>query len=225
MREYIFSILEDQSGFSFEEVTANILASALIGLFIFISYYISHRETIYSKKFNVSLVVLTVLTSTVMTVIGNNIALSLGMVGALSIVRFRTVVKDTRDTVYIFWTIVAGICCGVGDFKVAVVGSGMVFLILLFFGGIKSDRRMLLIIRGGRNMEGPVQSLVFRFFERKAVMRVKNTTEDSIEFIFEVSDRVLRKAEKNNSGICDALYALGNIEYANLVMQNDEISS
>ncbi len=74
-------------------------------------------------------------------------------------------------------------------------------------------------------MEGPVQSLVFRFFERKAVMRVKNTTEDSIEFIFEVSDRVLRKAEKNNSGICDALYALGNIEYANLVMQNDEISS
>ncbi|MGN0722021.1 MAG: DUF4956 domain-containing protein [Anaerovoracaceae bacterium] len=225
MREYIFSILEDQSGFSFEEVTANILASALIGLFIFISYYISHRETIYSKKFNVSLVVLTVLTSTVMTVIGNNIALSLGMVGALSIVRFRTVVKDTRDTVYIFWTIVAGICCGVGDFKVAVVGSGVVFLILLFFGGIKSDRRMLLIIRGGRNMEGPVQSLVFRFFERKAVMRVKNTTEDSIEFIFEVSDRVLRKAEKNNSGICDALYALGNIEYANLVMQNDEISS
>lgn len=225
MREYIFSILEDQSGFSFEEVTANILASALIGLFIFISYYISHRETIYSKKFNVSLVVLTVLTSTVMTVIGNNIALSLGMVGALSIVRFRTVVKDTRDTVYIFWTIVAGICCGVGDFKVAVVGSGAVFLILLFFGGIKSDRRMLLIIRGGRNMEGPVQSLVFRFFERKAVMRVKNTTEDSIEFIFEVSDRVLRKAEKNNSGICDALYALGNIEYANLVMQNDEISS
>ena len=225
MREYIFSILEDQSGFSFEEVTVNILASALIGLFIFISYYISHRETIYSKKFNVSLVVLTVLTSTVMTVIGNNIALSLGMVGALSIVRFRTVVKDTRDTVYIFWTIVAGICCGIGDFKVAVVGSGVVFLILLFFGGIKSDRRMLLIIRGGRNMEGPVQSLVFRFFERKAVMRVKNTTEDSIEFIFEVSDRVLRKAEKNNSGICDALYALGNIEYANLVMQNDEISS
>lgn len=225
MREYIFSILEDQSGFSFEEVTANILASALIGLFIFISYYISHRETIYSKKFNVSLVVLTVLTSTVMTVIGNNIALSLGMVGALSIVRFRTVVKDTRDTVYIFWTIVAGICCGVGDFKVAVVGSGVVFLILLFFGGIKSDRRMLLIIRGGRNMEGPVQSLVFRFFERKAVIRVKNTTEDSIEFIFEVSDRVLIKAEKNNSGICDALYALGNIEYANLVMQNDEISS
>ena len=74
---------------------------------------ISHRGTIYSKKFNVSLVVLTVLTSMVMTVIGNNVALSLGMVGALSIVRFRTAIKDSRDTVYIFWTIIVGICCGV----------------------------------------------------------------------------------------------------------------
>ena len=217
MKEYIFKLLEDQGGFSPEDIAANVIAAAAIGFFIFISYYISHRGTIYSKKFNVSLVVLTVLTATVMTVIGNNIALSLGMVGALSIVRFRTVVKDTRDTVYIFWTIV--------DYKVAIIGSIAVFIILLLFGGIKSDRRMLLIIRGDRSAESAVQSLVFRFFERKAVMRVKNTTEKSIEFIYEISDKVLRKAEKNNSGICDALYALGNIEYANLVMQNDEISS
>ena len=77
-------------------------------------YYVAHAGTVYSRKFNVSLVVLTVLTSTVMTVIGNNIALSLGMVGALSIVRFRTAIKDSRDTVYIFWCIVAGIACGVG---------------------------------------------------------------------------------------------------------------
>ena len=66
-----------------------------------------------------------------MTVIGNNIALSLGMVGALSIVRFRTAIKDSRDTTYIFWTIIVGICCGVGDYVVACVGSGVVFLVLL----------------------------------------------------------------------------------------------
>lgn len=72
------------------------------GFFIFLSYAISHRGTIYSRKFNASLVILAVLTGTVMTVIGNNIALSLGMVGALSIVRFRTAIKDSRDTVYIF---------------------------------------------------------------------------------------------------------------------------
>ena len=226
MKEYIFKLLEDQGGFSPEDIAANVIAAAAIGFFIFISYYISHRGTIYSKKFNVSLVVLTVLTATVMTVIGNNIALSLGMVGALSIVRFRTVVKDTRDTVYIFWTIVQiiNVASSLGR-KVAIIGSIAVFIILLLFGGIKSDRRMLLIIRGDRSAESAVQSLVFRFFERKAVMRVKNTTEKSIEFIYEISDKVLRKAEKNNSGICDALYALGNIEYANLVMQNDEISS
>lgn len=71
------------------------------------------------------------MTGTVMTVIGNNIALSLGMVGALSIVRFRTAIKDSRDTVYIFWTIIVGICCGVGDYLVAAVGSSAIFLIFL----------------------------------------------------------------------------------------------
>ena len=99
-----------------EVVTVNIVMSAVVGFFIFLSYAISHRGTIYSKKFNASLVVLTVLTGTVMTVIGNNIALSLGMVGALSIVRFRTAIKDSRDSIYIFWTIIVGICCGVGDY-------------------------------------------------------------------------------------------------------------
>ena len=75
----------------------------------------------------------------VMTVIGNNIALSLGMVGALSIIRFRTSIKDSRDTVYIFWTIIIGICCGVGDFIVAAAGSSTVFLVLLLFGRVKKE--------------------------------------------------------------------------------------
>ena len=116
----------------------------------FISYVISHKGTIYSKKFGVTLIVLTVMTGTVMTVIGNNIALSLGMVGALSIVRFRTAIKDSRDTVYIFWTIIVGICCGVGDYLVAAVGSSAIFLIFLIMGAIRSDNRMLLSIRAKR---------------------------------------------------------------------------
>lgn len=89
MRSQIFNLIKDQSTLSLEQIAANILVSGILGFLIFISYMISHRGTIYSKKFNVSLVVLTVLTSMVMTVIGNNVALSLGMVGALSIVRFR----------------------------------------------------------------------------------------------------------------------------------------
>ncbi len=226
MKSQIFNLIKEQSALSWEQIAANIIVSAIIGFVIFVSYFISHRGTIYSKKFNASLVILTVLTSMVMTVIGNNVALSLGMVGALSIVRFRTAVKDSRDTVYIFWTIIVGICCGVGDFVVASVGSGVVFVLLLVLGCIKNNNRMLVIIRGARVAETHIQSVMFKFFNQKAVLRVKNTTEASIEFIYEITAKMLQKAErKNNIGLCDEIYKIGNIEYANIVMQNDEVSN
>ncbi len=225
MKEIIYDLVRNQNTLTWQQILANILVSAILGILIYVSYYISHKGTIYSKKFNASLVILTVLTGTVMTVIGNNIALSLGMVGALSIVRFRTAVKDVRDTVYIFWTIIAGICCGVGDYTVAAIGSSVVFVLLLVFGMIKSDNRMLLIIRGARNTESRVQAVVFKKFNKKAVLRVKNTTEESVEFIYEITAKLLSKAEKTEPGVSDAIYAIGNIEYVNIVMQNDEISN
>jgi len=226
MRSDIFKLIKDQTTLSWEQIAANIIVAGIIGFLIFVSYMISHRGTIYSKKFNVSLVVLTVLTSMVMTVIGNNVALSLGMVGALSIVRFRTAIKDSRDTVYIFWTIIVGICCGVGDFVVAGIGSGLVFILLLIFGAIKNNNRMLVIIRGARTKEASIQAIMYKFFEAKAILRVKNSTNDSIEFIYEITANQLSRCEnKNNSGICDEIYKIGNIEYVNTVMQNDEISN
>ena len=226
MRSQIFNLIKDQSTLTWEQIAANIIVSGILGFLIFISYMISHRGTIYSKKFNVSLVVLTVLTSMVMTVIGNNVALSLGMVGALSIVRFRTAIKDSRDTVYIFWTIIVGICCGVGDFVVACIGSLVVFVLLLIFGAIKNNNRMLVIIRGSRTKEAAIQAVMFKFFGAKAVLRVKNSTYESIEFIYEITQKLLINAErKNNIAICDEIYKVGNIEYVNTVMQNDEISN
>ena len=226
MRSQIFNLIKDQTTLTWEQIAANILVSGILGFLIFISYMISHRGTIYSKKFNVSLVVLTVLTSMVMTVIGNNVALSLGMVGALSIVRFRTAIKDSRDTVYIFWTIIVGICCGVGDFIVAGIGSGFVFIILLILGAIKNNNRMLVIIRGARTKETQIQAVMYKFFGDKAVLRVKNSTDTSIEFIYEITQKLLMQAErKNNIAINDEIYKIGNIEYVNTVMQNDEISN
>lgn len=226
MKSQLFNLIKEQSALTVEQIITNICVAGIIGFVIFVSYFISHRGTIYSKKFNVSLVVLTVLTSMVMTVIGNNVALSLGMVGALSIVRFRTAVKDSRDTVYIFWTIIVGICCGVGDFIVASIGSGVVFLILLALGAIKNNNRMLVIIRGGRSAETNIQALMFKFFDHKAIMRVKNSTDESVEFIYEITQKMLEKAErKNNKGLCDEVYKLGNIQYVNTVMQNDEVSN
>ena len=226
MRSQIFNLIKDQTTLSWEQIAANIIVSGILGFLIFISYMISHRGTIYSKKFNVSLVVLTVLTSMVMTVIGNNVALSLGMVGALSIVRFRTAIKDSRDTVYIFWTIIVGICCGVGDFVVAGIGSGFVFILFLILGAIKNNNRMLVIIRGNRTKEAQIQAVMYKFFGAKAVLRVKNSTTESIEFIYEITANLLSQAErKNNIGICDEIYKIGNIEYVNTVMQNDEVSN
>lgn len=224
MKDKLFELFETNGELHLETVALNIAMAAVLGFLIFVSYYITHRGTIYSKKFNASLVVLTVLTGTVMTVIGNNIALSLGMVGALSIVRFRTAIKDSRDTVYIFWTVIVGICCGVGDYMVALIGSAITFIVLLILGAIKNDNRMLIIVRGARNKQSIVTGYIFNIFKNKAILRVKNTTEDTMELIYEVSSSLLKKIEKDIS-ITDGIYDLGGIEYVNIVMQNDEISN
>lgn len=225
MKEQLYHLFSQTAELSLEEITTNIIMAAVMGFVIFLSYALSHRGTIYSRKFNASLVMLTILTGTVMTVIGNNIALSLGMVGALSIVRFRTAVKDSRDTVYIFWTVIAGICCGVGDYQVAAIGSAVTFIVILILGCIKSDNRMLLIIRASRNRQSVIQAHIFKIFKRKAVMRVRNTTEDTVEFIYEISSGLLKKVEQGNINITDSIYEIGGVEYVNLVMQNDEISN
>lgn len=225
MRDILYEMLQESGSLTTNEIILNIVMSAVLGFFIFISYMLSHAGTIYSAKFNVSLVILTILTTTVMTVIGNNVALSLGMVGALSIVRFRTAIKDTRDTIYIFWTIIVGICCGVGDYLVASIGSAMVFLLFLLLGRIKNDARMLLIVRGQRVLETQIESIIFSFYNRKAVLRVKNTTENSVEFIYELKRSIVNKSMTKSETITDSLYSLNGIEYVNLVVQNDEIGS
>ena len=224
MKDTILELFGGQSNLTWQVILMNILFSAFLGVVIYLSYYLTHRGTIYSKKFNVSLVVLTVLTGTVMTVIGNNLALSLGMVGALSIVRFRTAIKDARDTMYIFWAIIVGICCGVSDFLVSSIGSAIVFVVLFAFHSIKNDRRMLLIVRAKRDLGESIQAAVFTLFDRKAVLRVRNTTPDRIELIYEISSEILQRAERGKHSVCDKIYELGDIEYVNIVMQNDEIS-
>lgn len=223
MREQIFNLFTSSKDLTLTQIILNIAVAAVIGFFIFLSYAISHRGTIYSKKFNASLVIMTVLTATVMTVIGNNIALSLGMVGALSIVRFRTAVKDSRDTVYIFWTIIIGICCGVGDYVVASIGSAVTFAAILILGCIKNDNRMLVIIRGARSKQPAIKAKMFHIFNTKAIMRVENTTDNYVELIYEITQKTLQKAEKDTPDIAASIYALDNIEYVNIVMQNDEI--
>ena len=233
MRQQILNLFTTPRDMSWEDILLNIVLAAVLGFFIFLSYAISHRGTIYSRKFNASLVILAVLTGTVMTVITtllilavtSNIVLSLGMVGALSIVRFRTAIKDSRDTVYIFWSIIVGICCGVGDYAVACIGSAVPFAVILLLGCIKSDNRMLLIIRAHRSKQEPIKVQVYKLFRAKATLRVENTTEDTVELIYEITQKLLRRAEQTTPDIPGSIYSLGSIDYVNLVIQNDEVSN
>ena len=235
MRQYLYDIINSSGTLSTQDVLIRVGMSILFGLLIFISYRLTHEGSIYSAKFNITLLTLTILTTTVMTVIGNNVALSLGMVGALSIVRFRTSIKDSRDTTYIFWTIIIGICCGVGDYMVASIGSAGVFLVLLVFGRVKNENRMLLVIRGSLEKESEIRRTVFEFFTKPPAMKAENTTGDSVELIYELDRRSMNASVKRENAraaiegreqvsILRKLRDLGDIEYVNIVVQSDEIS-
>ncbi|HEL1033073.1 TPA: DUF4956 domain-containing protein [Streptococcus equi subsp. zooepidemicus] len=224
MKQLLRHVFEQRGTLSFQDVLLHIVAAALLSIVIYMSYAYTHTGTAYSKKFNVSLMTLTVLTATVMTVIGNNVALSLGMVGALSVVRFRTAIKDSRDTVYIFWTIVVGICCGVGDYTVAATGSSVIFMLLLLMGAVRNDNRLLLIVRCDKQMEIELEQLVFNYFSGKAIQRVKNTTSDDIEMIFELSRKDYDSTYQQDNPLTEAVYQLGRVDYFNIVSQSDDIT-
>lgn len=220
----ILNLLETQQPISFRDIMLRLAASVIIGAVLYISYWLSHSGTVYSKKFNVSLIMLTVLTATVMIVIGNNVALSLGMVGALSIVRYRTAVKDSRDTAYIFWAIIGGICCGAGDYLTAICGSAVIFALLLILGRVKNDNRCLLIIRSERVIERKIETVVFDTFGKKAILKVKNSTPDDVEFIYDIPKNLYEKQSGSENNLLDRIYALGKIECINIVEQTDDIA-
>jgi len=224
MRSLILDMFAQSGGLTTQDIAIRIIAAMFLSLVIYISYWFTHAGSSYSEKFNVSLIMLTILTCTVMTVIGNNIALSLGMAGALSIVRFRTAVKDSRDTLYIFWAVIVGLCSGVGDFWTAVIGSGIVTVILLLMGRVRNENRILLIIKAQKVLEDEIEGIVFKHFNMKPTLRVKNTTPDSVEFIFEMNKSIYNKTYKNEKSITQLLYEKDGMEYVNVVTQNDEIS-
>ena len=225
MKELIYDYFAKNTGdLSTERMIMNFAVAFVLGLLIFVCYRYSHAGTMYSSKFNVSLVMLTVITTLVMSVIGNNVALSLGMVGALSIVRFRTAIKDSRDTAFIFWCIAVGICCGVSEFRIAAIGTVVIFGFLLLFGRIHNNDRYLLIVRAARSKEKDIEKVVAKYYATKVDIRVKNSTKDSIEFIFELSNKSINSAKKVNSeSIMDELYKVEDVKYVNLVCQNDEL--
>jgi uncharacterized membrane protein YhiD involved in acid resistance len=209
-----------------EKLLTNFAVALILSFVIFLSYRIAFSGDVYSSRFNVSLVMLTLVTTIIMTVIGSNIALSLGMVGALSIVRFRTAIKDPRDTAYIFWCVAVGVCCGISDYLVAAIGSATIFLFMLVFGAVKNNERYLLIIRCDVDAKEYVNVKVQAYFDGKIRLKVMNTGPSGAEFIFEISEILYKKALKANGTqtIDTYLSDIINIEAVNLVSQSDEIN-
>ena len=202
------------------------MAVALVlGLVIYLSYRFSHSGAVYSARFNVSLLMMTLVTTMIMNVIGNNIALSLGMVGALSIVRFRTAIKDARDTTYIFWGIAVGICCGVSYYALAFIGTGFIFIVLLIMGSVKSNNRYLLIIHADREENAKeIENLILLQYEGKAMLRVANRAKEQQEYIYELTEKVLKESRKKDEDPVDLLRGIEGVYGVNLVCQNEEMS-
>ncbi|MBO5565465.1 MAG: DUF4956 domain-containing protein [Lachnospiraceae bacterium] len=225
MRERLYELLLGNQGtLSTADIILNFLIAGVIAAIIYLSYKISHHAALYSRKFNVSLVMLTLITTLVMNVIGNNIALSLGMVGALSIVRFRTAIKDPRDTAYIFWAIAVGICCGVSDYLIALIGSVIIFAFLLLFGVLRDGERTLIIVHTNGEMS-EVRNGVENFLDKKVSLLVQNSTPETGdgEMIFECAGAELMKQEQAKGSLQELLSKTAGVKRISIVRQEDEV--
>lgn len=210
---------------SVQQILLNMVIALVLGGVIYLSYRFSHSGAVYSARFNVSLMMMTLITTMIMNVIGNNIALSLGMVGALSIVRFRTAIKDSRDTAYIFWCIAVGICCGVSYYALAAIGTGIIFLVMLIMGSVKSNDRYLLIIHAkGEASARKIEETILIQYKGKASLRVANRSKEQLEYIYELSSKILEESKKRDDNPIELLTAIDGVYRVNLVCQNEEMS-
>ena len=142
------SILEKTSNFSIIDSLIGLIVAFAVGLFIYMVYKKTFSGVIYSHTFNISLIIMSMATALIIIGISSNVLLSLGMVGALSIVRFRTPIKDPMDLVYLFWAIISGILCGAGFILLVIIGSLLIGVVLLVFvNRIKIENPYLLVVK------------------------------------------------------------------------------
>lgn len=127
-------------------IVFSLAVTAAIAIYIFAVYRLMSRNSFYSKSFNISLVALAVITASIILTIQSSVVISLGMVGALSIVRFRTAVKEPQDLVFLFWSISTGIICGAALFEVAIITAVLVTIVLLILELIPTRSESMLLI-------------------------------------------------------------------------------
>ena len=191
----------------------------LLGMVIYFIYKKTYRGVLYSHSFNLSLIMLSMVTTLVIMCISSAPALSLGMVGALSIVRFRTAVKDPMDTVYMFWAIAVGITVGANFILFSIIGTLVIAVILLVlsFTSNQTGQNYLLVVhyddRYAKEVTNAVNKMVHRYR-----LKSKTATRNGVEMTLEL------RLQGNRSNIVDNLLGIPGVMDATLVAFQNEIA-
>lgn len=196
-----------------------VIAAFLVGLYVFFIYRVTFAGVIYSRTFNLSLVMLSMVSAMVIMFMSNNVKLSLGMVGALSIVRFRTAIKDPIDTVYMFWAIAEGIALGAGYFIEGIVGAIFVGLLMVIMTMVKgrSSAPYLLILHYDESASRQIKQMVAQLPNGR--IKSKTVQRDGIEMTVELRIR------QSETGFVDKFLRVDGVYDATLIAhQGDMIS-
>ena len=168
------------------KIILSLIVAFVIGVYIIYIYKKTYSGVIYSKSFSLCILLLAMVTAMIIRTISSNLALSLGMVGALSIVRFRTAIKEPTDTVFMFWSITAGIMAGAGLYLVAVIASlgiGLLYIVG-YTMGFKVNRQYLFIIKYDINTDKKILAALKKLPKTK--LKSKSIVKDTMELTFEV---------------------------------------
>ncbi|MDH5160815.1 DUF4956 domain-containing protein [Heyndrickxia oleronia] len=195
------SFLENTSSFSIIDSLIGIIVAFAVGLFIYMVYKKTFSGVIYSHSFNISLIIMTMATALIIMGISTNIILSLGMVGALSIVRFRTPIKDPMDLVYLFWAVASGILCGAGLIPLAIIGALAIGLVLIFYvNRLTVENPYLLIVKyTNEGIEKNIEEIVSKQVKKYSVKSKSVMGQDLIELTYEVRLKKEQDAQFINS--------------------------
>ncbi|MGA1875992.1 MAG: DUF4956 domain-containing protein [bacterium] len=197
-------------------VILTMLLTFVVGLFIFFIYRKTFKGVLYTRNFNVGLVMTALVTALIIMPISSNIILSLGMVGALSIVRFRTAIKDPIDIIFMFWAIAAGLACGSGLYMVAIVGSPMIglFIFALSRANFGNSDPYLLVVHHTNGSEPELKKVL-----PAHNLKSRTVTADGVELMIEV------RVDKENMYLIDKLLKIKGVKQAALVSYNGDYVS
>ncbi|MBE6031094.1 MAG: DUF4956 domain-containing protein [Clostridiales bacterium] len=211
------SFLENVSSISVLDMLLTIVLSFGIGLFIFLIYKKTYRGVMYSAGFGTTLIALTMITSIVILAVTSNVVLSLGMVGALSIVRFRTAIKDPLDIAFLFWSIGAGIILAAGMIPLAIIGSVCIGLMLLVFVNQKSNTHPYMVVLKCESHDAEVKA---REFIAKNVIRSTVKSKSAVKGAIEMNIEV--RLKKDDTDFINILSEMHGVNSAVIVSYNGD---